>query len=235
MPQKHTYVCTYVRYHGCILSTMVHLSVTSSVIGMLAYRSQIYYLEDIEAPPMLMVCINNMWPYRQLHTVRMQVQEERAQETVRTHLPVLEGTHIWALLHLQQCTMNRAQYTVHVRTHASNMHRTTPITEAQHILYIYYSMLNEDTMSTVHSANTCPCVPDLPFASLPARLATSLQLLLVKKGVHQTPDHPTHAAPPAAATGRQHPIHKHLWCITTASQHCRPLSTLYTQRTCIYC
>ena len=88
------------------------------------------------------------------------------------------------------------------------MHRTTPITSVHSAAYyIYYSMLSDDTTSTVYSANAYPCVPDLPFAFLPARLATSLQLLQVKKGLHQTPVHPTRAAPPVAATGRHHPIH----------------------------
>ena len=160
----------------------------------------------------------------------MQVQEERAQVTVCTHLPVLKGTHIWAL-HLQQCTVNRTQYTVQC-THISisNMQRSTPIAS----VHSYTIACLVDTMSTVRSANTDPCVPDLPFASLPTRLATSLQLLQVKKGLHQMPVHPTHAALPVAATGRQHPIHKYLWWIRTASQHCRPLSMLSPHKESAY-
>ena len=87
-----------------------------------------------------MVCINQHVAFKQLHTVGMQVQEECAQVTVCTHLPVLKGTHIWAL-HLQQCTVNRTQYTVqcmHIRRYI----KPAPFNTNCLSTLIYYSMLS---------------------------------------------------------------------------------------------
>ena len=40
------------------MSIIVHSSLTSSIIGLPAYRNQISYLQDIEALHMLMVCVD---------------------------------------------------------------------------------------------------------------------------------------------------------------------------------